>query len=127
MHQRRQGGFMRIAHHQRNARQGGNLLGSPLRVTTSHHDTSFGVFPMNPSHGLSQVRIGIGGHGAGVEDHQIRAEGRFGWRHPGGQQLGFECRAVGLRGSATEILHVKPGHVSSVRRTRVPTKAARSV
>ena len=62
---------------------------------------------MDAPNRLPDVVIGRSRYGAGIQNYQVSRGPRFHWTQTIGGQTGMQRRAVGLRGTATEILNVE--------------------
>jgi len=102
--------FMGIADYPFDSGHGGEFVGGSLGITSCDQDACFRVFAMDPADRGAGVAIGFGGNGAGVQDDEFGVLSRVGFDETAGGELGLERRAIGLSGSAAEILYVKASH-----------------
>ena len=65
---------------------------------------------MNTADRGTGVLVCRGGHGTGIQHHQLGFTGRMGRRESLGGQLPLQCRAIGLRGTAAKALYKKSWH-----------------
>ena len=63
--------FFGVAQYAMHAGQGGPGGGIDLRRATRDHDAGAGVFPRHAADGLAGLALGLGGDGAGVDDHRV--------------------------------------------------------
>src|SRR5215471_12053624 len=102
--------FMGIPHDVRHPRQGGDLLGSSLRVTACDDDLAGTIRAPNTSNCRPGVLFGGGGYGAGIQYHPICLAGSSSTIEPSLPELLLQGSAVRLGGAAPEIFYVKTGH-----------------
>jgi hypothetical protein len=98
--------------------EGGQFLGSALRIAACYENAAPWIQAVRMTHGLPDIVIGRRGDGASVENDEIR---RGNIRHAGETpdgKLRFERGAIGLRGAAAEILHKEAGHLNSFEFTK---------
>src|SRR6516164_1563312 len=96
--------LVRVPHHQADARQGTELLGRALRITTGYEDSRVGILPMNTPDGGASVLIGGSGDGAGIQYHNFGLARRSGTGQSAVDQLALNRCAIGLGGAASEVL-----------------------
>ena len=99
---------MAVAHHGGDALQACQLLRGALRKTAGHHDSCRGVQPVRAANEGQRGPVGLGRHATGVHHHHI-GRGGLPLAKPGGAQLVADRLAVGARGPAAEVLHMKTG------------------
>ncbi len=75
---------------------------------------ALGVLAMDAPDGLAHVVIGGGGHGAGVQHHQVGARTLARGRKSFGGEQRFQGGAIGLSSPAAEILNEEFPHLYSV-------------
>ena len=68
--------FLRVAHNQIHAGNGGKTFGGGLRQTAGHHDRRIGISGNGTADELACLAVGLGGYGAGVDEIQITDLGR---------------------------------------------------
>jgi hypothetical protein len=105
---------MRIPDYPADTRQGSNLLRRSLGVASGHDDLAIWIAAMDAAYGRSCVLIGRGGHGTGVQNHDLGLLGRGGPAQTALLELLFQGSPVGLSGSAAKILHIKARHSNIV-------------
>jgi len=101
---------MRIADDKLDSGNGGNFVRRSLRVTSGDQNLRFGIFAMDATDGSAGVLIGGCGHGAGVENNDLRVVRRAGTLQSAVEQLPLDRGSVGLRSPASEILNVVGRH-----------------
>jgi hypothetical protein len=94
--------LVRIAHHQRYSGQPGQLGWGSLRVAPCDENEGIGMGAVDAADGLANLIVGVGGDGAGVEDHYIRVGDGSGRFETLGGESRFEGCSVGLGGPATK-------------------------
>lgn len=62
---------MRVADHQRNPFEGGDFLGSALRITSGHNDAGAWIGAMDAADGSTRILVSRRGYGAGVQDNEF--------------------------------------------------------
>ena len=103
-------GFVGIADHPGDAREGGELFRSTLRITTRHDDTSRRIPRMKFADGIASLGIRRGGHRTRVYHHDVRIRGFIGRPEAVLAQLAFDSGAIGLRGPAAELFDAECVH-----------------
>ena len=93
--------FVIVRHHTEDARQRGELVGTPRRVATSHHDSRSGVLTSDTPNRLPRALVGRGGDRAAVHHDDVRLLGRD-EASAMRSQLRFDGQRVGLIDAATE-------------------------
>ena len=106
--------LVRIAHHERNAIEGGDLLGSALRIASGDEDAGRRVGAMNAADGRTRILIGGRGDGAGVQYNEFGFRRRAGSRQTAIGQLALNRRAVGLGGATSEVFYKETAHGSII-------------
>src|SRR5260370_26140796 len=93
------------------ARKRGPVFGCTLRITACSDNADGGVGGVKLSNGVAGLGIGRGCDSAGVDDDDIGGR----WRGGGGaatvKQLALKGSAIGLRGTATELLDEESRHL----------------
>jgi|SRR5581483_4090550 hypothetical protein len=102
--------FVRIADNVTYPGQGGDLLRSALRVTSSDNNLTIRIFPMDTADSGARVLIGSGGDRTSVENNDLC--GLRGRRavQPSLRKLPFNGCAVSLCRTAAKILDVETSH-----------------
>src|ERR1051326_300465 len=96
---------MRVADNPFDPGQRCQFLRSTLRITPRDQDPRGGVLPMYAANGLTDIVIGGRSHRAGIEHDQV-CSASFGSRFESSvRQQVFECGAVSLCSTASEILN----------------------
>jgi len=103
-------GFVGIADNEGYAWENRDFFGGALSVTAGYEDARCRIGGVNFANGVSGLRVGRGGDGAGVENHDVgrRRIGRE--RAALFAQLAFDGRAIRLGGAAAELLDKKGAH-----------------
>jgi len=104
--------FMRVADDTANSRQRGDFLRDALGITSSHDDLAPGILTVDAADSGSSVPVRFGGHGTSINNHNVGLSRIQRWVQALIEELTLDCRAVGLGGPASEILHVKARHGS---------------
>ena len=100
---------MRIADDRTHTREGGNFIGSTLRIAACHDDPGPGILAANATDRGACVLVGSRGYGAGVEHDDFCLSGFGSAIQSSLPELAFDGRAVRLSGAASEIFHVEGG------------------
>jgi hypothetical protein len=100
-----------VADHGGDAVKRGDFARGALRIATGHHNLRRRVGAVRAANKGARLAVGLGGHAARIDDKH------FGIREPlhamaGEEQAAPQRFAVGARRPATEVLHVKAGHLS---------------
>ena len=101
---------MRISYYTAHSRQRGYLFRSALGVASGDHDLATGIFAMDAANGGAGILIRGGGHGAGVENDDLRLGGNAGAVESALSELSFDGGSVGLGGAAAKVLYVEGTH-----------------
>src|SRR5207244_5242686 len=104
--------FMRVADDTANSRQRGDFLRGALGITAGNNNLPLGILTVEAADSGSSVPGSLGGYRTSINTHNVgfsriwhRAQALI-------EELTLNCRAVGLGGAASEILHVKARHGS---------------
>ncbi len=106
--------LVRVAHHQRDAVDGGDFLGGALRIASGNQDAGSGVQAMNAPDGRTRVVIGRRGDRTGVQHHDLGLGRGGGTRQSLIGQLAFNGCAIGLGGAAPEVFYIETAHGSII-------------
>ncbi len=100
--------------------------GSALGVASGDNDFCQRILALNAADGGAGVLIGGIRDGASVQDDEVGLGGG-GASEAAGFELAFEGGAVGLGGTASEVLHVEGGHRIIVAQWRLPAPTCLAV
>ena len=102
--------FVRVADDERNAGESGNFFGGALGITTRYEDSRGWIGGVDFADGVTGLGVSGGGDGAGVKNDDVGC-GRIGRNNATlFAQLPLDGRAVGLGGTAAELLDKKSAH-----------------
>src|ERR1700739_1177247 len=102
--------LMRIPDDLRDPRQGSDLMGRALRVTSGDDDASVRIFTMHTPDGSAGVLIRRSRDCAGVQHANLCGVGPGGSFQTARFELALDCGAVRLGGPAAKILYVVRRH-----------------
>jgi hypothetical protein len=92
----------------------GNFFRRALGVASGNYDLSVRIFPMDAADGCAGIVIGSVSDGARIEHNEFSFCRSTGASQSTLFELALDRRAVGLGGSASEVLDVESCHESSV-------------
>jgi hypothetical protein len=96
-----------------NARECGEFFGSALGVAAGDDKAGGGILGVNLANGVAGLSVGGGGYRAGIEDDD-GGRGGIGDRTASTiEELALDSGAVGLGGTAAELLDVEGRHLHS--------------
>jgi Domain of unknown function (DUF5597)/Beta-galactosidase len=98
--------FVAVADHRRDALQGSQLSGRPLRIAAGCQDTSCRIEPVYATNERPGCAIGFRGHAACVDDDHVCSRG-FPAAQAGIPQSLGNGLAIGARGTAAKVFDVK--------------------
>src|SRR5438552_18235483 len=104
--------FMRVADDTANSRQRGDFLRGALGITAGNNNLPLGILTVEAPDSGSSVAVRFGGYGTSINNHNVGLSRIQRWEQALIEELTLNCRAVGLGGPASEILHVKARHGS---------------
>ena len=102
-------GLVRVADYPMYAGESGKFFGGALGVAASDQDARIRILAVNSADLLAHVVIGSGSDGTRVEHHDVGLR-RVGGFQAFGRESGFQRRAVGLRGTAPEVVDMEALH-----------------
>ena len=105
---------MRISDDRANARKRGKLLRGALGIASGDNNFRFGILPAHAADGGPRILIRCRCDVTRIEQDEVGLRGGGGTCQAPLFELMFKSRAVGLVGTATEILHVKSRHGNMV-------------
>lgn len=107
--------LVRVANYLADAGQSRDFLRCSLRITASYNNLALGIFSMDAANSGACILIGGGGHGTGVEDHDL-CRGRISCGIQSTiEKLALNCSPIRLGCPAAEVLYVKRAHNVIVR------------
>ncbi len=99
---------MAVAHYGGDALQARQFLRRALRIAAGHHDPGRRIQPVSAANEGPRRPVGLRRHAARIHHHHI-GRGGLPLAEPGGAQPVPHRLAVGARGPAAEVLHMKAG------------------
>jgi hypothetical protein len=108
-----------VAYHGGHAGHPGQFLWRALRRTAGHHDPCSRVQPVRPANEAPRGPVGLRRHAARIDNHHIRRR-ELPLAQPRGAQPVAYRLAIRAGSTATEMLHVKSRHDSSLKRALRP-------
>ena len=100
--------LVRVPDHHGDPGKRRDFLRRPLRIASRNHNPAIRIIPMQFPHRLSHFLICGGRHRTGIKDEKVGVVPvSF---EPVARQQRLQCRAVGLRGPAPEILNGESAH-----------------
>ena len=103
--------LVRIPHHPGDARQRGQFLRRPLRVTTRHQNSAPGIHSLQPAYRGARIFIRSLRHRARVEHDDFRLARCRRSFQSSRQKLPLQRCPIRLRRPATEIFDVEARHI----------------
>lgn len=103
--------FVGVADYYAYARERGDFFWGALGVASRYYDLGFGILAADAADGGAGVLIGGRSDGASVQDYDCGLRGRACAGEAALFELAFEGGAVGLSGTAAEVLYVVGGHM----------------
>ena len=106
---------MRIADHERDAGERGEIFRRALSVAAGGDNSRRGIFAMDRANRAARLRIGRSGDRASVHDDHVGRGGDGRDIEAARAQLTLDGGGIGLRGAATELFDEKCGHKTAQR------------
>ena len=104
--------FMRVADDTANSRQRSDFLWGALGITAGNNNLPLGILTVEAADSSSSVPVSLGGYRTSINNHNVSFSRIWHRAQALIEELTLNCRAVGLGGPASEILHVKARHGS---------------
>ena len=102
--------FMGISNYSRDPRQSGNFFRRPLGIATGDDDLTMGILTANAANRGARILVSGSGHGAGVQNDNIRCCQSSRCFQPTLDKLPLYSSAIRLCRSTAKILYVKARH-----------------